>query len=575
MARNYDRVGPCLGAGGMGGVWAARVGEGNVGERTPGSAGSWVAVKAIPLELTPGDKDAGGIQSGLRECLSTFRDLSPVHVVRYERYWFEEPASLPAEIRAFCEFGRSQQEAPPAPVLAVLPRPGAQPPKAANLGGAESGAEDDADEEGEVTVASVCSLRFCDDGWGDELGGDFVHPVGRRGAGAGPRLSRTLSGYSFSAHMHSPLADSCGFVWEVASDSAEGAERSDRFGSHRGATGVADAADRSVEAGGQGAAAERGEVAGEERRQRRGPLVASGPRQRVVLLIEMELMGPPPEAAPTAAAEERSTLRTWLLLPHRMFSDVADVFGALMFSVRHIHRKRIVHADLKPDNIFCVVERSRVAAVRIGDFGLAGANQLFRQFSYGEYCRPLALGGTPGYVAPEILRRDRGSPSDPCPCSDKVDIYSCAVILLELLLEPFRTQMERAQALELCCDQKVLPDFISARLPKTRGLLLEMCEHDPSMRLSAEEVCKRFEKEVRKELCRSGTQLCCSPTFSLRRGARPGGAAAGVARAKGGDKTAAEATAAQTGCPPKAGHHVQGERGGQRKQVSKKGWRRV
>ncbi|CAE8631625.1 unnamed protein product, partial [Polarella glacialis] len=226
----------------------------------------------------------------------------------------------------------------------------------------------------------------------------------------------------------------------------------------------------------------------------------------VVLLIEMELMGPTPNSG--AVPEERFvtlTLRAWLQRHSRSLSDAADVFGSLMLSVRHIHRKRIVHADLKPDNIFCVAERSKVTVVRIADFGLAGENQLFRQFdqfSSGMLrTRSGLTGGTPGYAAPEILRASADA------CSDKVDIFACAVILLELLLQPFRTQMERIDLLDRFHRLKAVPDYIQTRLPKTRLLLQEMAENEPAARLSAEEVCKRFEKEVRKELCRSATQL--------------------------------------------------------------------
>lgn len=182
-----------------------------------------------------------------------------------------------------------------------------------------------------------------------------------------------------------------------------------------------------------------------------------------------------------------------------------------MLSVRHIHRKRIVHADLKPDNIFCEVKRSKVTAVRIGDFGLAGENQLFRQFEYGALRSAGGLvGGTPGYAAPEVLGSGGG---EVCACSDKVDIFACAVVLLELLLPPFRTQMERIGVLHQFHQEKLVPDFIQARLPKTRLLLQEMGESDPVVRLSAEEVCKRFEKEVRKELCRSAIQPLSDSSF--------------------------------------------------------------
>merc|ERR1719454_1447307 len=102
-------------------------------------------------------------------------------------------------------------------------------------------------------------------------------------------------------------------------------------------------------------------------------------------------MGSVPNAAETGA-DERLTLRAWLQRgePYRTFSHAADVFGLLMLSVRHIHRKRLVHGDLKPDNIFLVADRtktnsgSKVLAVRIGDFGLAGENQLWREYSYGD-----------------------------------------------------------------------------------------------------------------------------------------------------------------------------------------------
>jgi len=562
MKQFYDWVGPCLGTGGMGGVWAARVGDG-AGEN-PGNAGTWVAVKAIPVELQPGGRDAGGLHSGLRECLSTFSDLSSVHVVRYEKYWFEEPEHLPGEIREFCKRGFSSASR----AAAVVPggRCGRPSPQASSnrampsgdddcreglaASGEHAAESDDVDADGD-TLADVQSRRFCESTagggagaaafGGDAFGGAFS---GACDFELGIRISRTFSG-----SLMSPLGESCGFVWEEASEPSVAPAASSSSAAAAAPMPQLEDRPRDHRPEGHGSSAF---VAGAAQWQ---------PPQCVVVLIEMELMGQPPDGGPTVATEARLTLRAWLQQGRRTFSDAADVFGSLMLSVRHIHRKRIVHADLKPDNIFCVVERNRVTAVRIGDFGLAGENQLFRQFSYGVLRRPTNLGGTPGYVAPEIMSAERGAGAcEVCPCSDKVDIYACAVILLELLLVPFRTHMERAKALELCCTQKVLPDFISSRLPKTRALIQEMCEREPMMRLSAEEVCKRFEKEVRKELCRSGTQLCCSPNFS----GRPSGAC-----------RAQSEPAVQKGCAtPMASPPVQGDSGKHRKH-GRKGRRRM
>lgn len=452
LAHKYDRLGPCLGSGGMGSVWAARVGD---GAPSSGCVGRWVAIKAIPLELATGVREADGLQSGLRECLSTFKDLSPVHVVRYEDYWLEAPAQLPQEIRTLCERQRS----------------GGCGAASSKLPSGQTGAFQQEAGGEPATAASVHSLRFCE------------ADVSVASSGLDQRWPRCNT-YSATDIMASPIgAESCGFEWERDSEADEDASAP--------ATPLATSFPSAAQARCREAQAH----------------VPNSDSASVVLLIEMELMcTPPDERVRGVLTEERSTLRAWLQLRGRTFSDAADVFAMLMLSVRHIHRKRLVHADLKPDNIFLVAERSKVVAVRIGDFGLAGENLLFRQFSYGLPRRQQLLGGTPGYAAPEqlCLERDRMKRV----CSDKADIFACAVILLELLMPPFGTQMERVQALDKFNNLKALPEFIDTRLPKTRSFLREMSESDPAMRLSAEEVCKRLDKEVRKELCRSGTQLC-------------------------------------------------------------------
>jgi len=455
-----------------------------------------VAVKAIPLEL--GDDVAvatGSLQSGLRECLSTFRDLSVAHVVRYESYWLEEPPYMPKEIRHFMGRGRAaatlQPTSPAAPSVTtttaaaatVSPPPQATlPPLAVPAVSSSSSGGTEATARYDTPLArstSALSFRFCDD-----------HP-----AAHDTPWNRSDCLTPLEEPAESPLGESsCGFVWEPAGD--------------RGPPGDSWATSPAAKCRGRGGG--RGESSASFARYL-GSIPTPSRCSWVVLLIEMELMGfPDGVSSASAASEERLTLRAWLQRVGRTFSAAADVFGPLMLSVRHIHRKRLVHADLKPDNIFCVLVRGRLAAVRIGDFGLAGENQLFRQECYGVVRKQLAPGGTPGYAAPEQMRPESERGSEACPCSDKADIFACAVILLELLMPPFGTQMERIEALESFHNQKVVPDYVAKKLPKTRVLLLDMGSTDPSTRPSAEEVCKRFEKEVRKELCRSSSQQCRS-----------------------------------------------------------------
>jgi len=449
----YDEVGHCLGSGGMGSVWAARVSDAPVSNSAKSprrSAGTWVAVKAIPIELFDEDERAAeSLHAGLRECLSTFRDLSPVHVVRYDNFWLEDPSFLPTGMRALCMKRGWNPDAAQNSVQSPTTH-GASWNENSRQGFCE------ANGENSKRFDSTQSLRFRDI---DEN-----------------EMCAVLSGSRIPLTPVSANAESCGFVFEAAEDSISfhNKTRSMQFGSE----------ENLLEA------------------QARKPSQTNqtkAPSSCVALLIEMELMGPPPSGEKLPGDENRLTLREWLQRSTRTFSSAADVFGSLMMSVRHIHRKRLIHSDLKPDNIFITEKKdgTRVTAVRIGDFGLAGENMLGRTST-----KKVLTGGTLGYMAPELLKKRCVAPTE------KNDIFACAVILLELLLPPLRTHMERVEEVCNFTLGKALPAFIRMRLPKTRALLHEMGEEDPKMRLSAEEVLKKFDKEVRKELVRQPMQDC-------------------------------------------------------------------
>lgn len=511
--QSYDELGACLGSGGMGRVWAAHVGPGHArwhesassssscrgGADAPGrAAGSWVAVKAIPVELAEDECTAGNLQIGLRECLSTFRDLSHVHVVRYDSYWVEEQEHLPVDMRRFWEPDLALK--PQLPQLDITlaeeaPSEEEQPLEECP----NSPRSEDSAQRSEDSDHSKVSSRFAGDG-------DRLRLLSSEGPGA--RLERTMSTASrihdldrtpVRATSLASVFSECGFVFEQSATPAVNSTAA-LPNSTNGEAPLRRCEDRAVA---RAPNAPRASTNGTAKGQ-----------TKVVLLIEMELMGSIPGRAEKSDAEQRLTLRAWLQRcgpPFRTFSDAADVFGMLMLSVRHIHRKRLVHADLKPDNIFLVTNgQSKVTAVKIGDFGLAGENQLFRQIHYSESLekvvrKSLPAGGTPGYLAPELLSQES-------PCSDKADIFACAVILLEVLLPPFGTHMERTAFLDGFRIRNAVPEFLEVRLPKTRALLRFMGAEDPACRLSAEEVCKKFEKDVRKELCRLSIQRCASPS---------------------------------------------------------------
>ncbi len=74
-------------------------------------------------------------------------------------------------------------------------------------------------------------------------------------------------------------------------------------------------------------------------------------------------------------------------------------------------------------------------------------------------------------------------------------------MLLELLHPPFTTVMERVRVMEdLTAARSISQEVIPTKFVKTRELLFALSQPDPSLRLSAQEVCtpKRL-KDVRTE----------------------------------------------------------------------------
>lgn len=100
------------------------------------------------------------------------------------------------------------------------------------------------------------------------------------------------------------------------------------------------------------------------------------------------------------------------------------------------HHSGIIHRDLKSGNVILCQNEDRSCRAVITDFGLAGGLSL----SSGE------MGGTPGYMAPELERGERATkPSD---------IYALGVILYEMVAgrKPYQQeqqQEERASGLIL------------------------------------------------------------------------------------------------------------------------------
>jgi calcium/calmodulin-dependent protein kinase I len=99
-------------------------------------------------------------------------------------------------------------------------------------------------------------------------------------------------------------------------------------------------------------------------------------------------------------------------------SEASSAVKAIAKAIQYLHSIGIVHRDLKPENLI-YDSASDDANIKITDFGLAKFREGDASASMNTPC------GTPGYVAPEVLKNERYGP--------EVDMWSLGVILYILL----------------------------------------------------------------------------------------------------------------------------------------------
>jgi len=157
--------------------------------------------------------------------------------------------------------------------------------------------------------------------------------------------------------------------------------------------------------------------------------------------------------------------------------DAADVIRQVCSALDYMHGKRVVHRDLKPENIL-YASPAEDAIIKIADFGLATVVS-------GKEMMKTAC-GTPGYVAPEILK-NKGYEGSGC------DLWSTGVILYILLcgFPPFHEE-DMSAMFELIL--KARYDFISPYWDEisaeAKSLVSNMLTLDPKKRYTAAQVNK-------------------------------------------------------------------------------------
>ena len=139
-------------------------------------------------------------------------------------------------------------------------------------------------------------------------------------------------------------------------------------------------------------------------------------------------------------------------------NQILDWFTQLCLAMKHIHDRKILHRDLKSQNIFL----SKNGLIKLGDFGIAKCLNFTLD-------KARTFIGTPYYLSPEIVQN--------LPYSFKSDIWSLGVLLYEIaaLKMPFDATNLPVLSLKIVRgNYNPLPNHFSKELKNLIHMLLSV-----------------------------------------------------------------------------------------------------
>ncbi|WP_194842557.1 protein kinase [Endozoicomonas sp. OPT23] len=168
----------------------------------------------------------------------------------------------------------------------------------------------------------------------------------------------------------------------------------------------------------------------------------------------------------------------------------------LLSAIAYLHKQKLSHLDLKPDNILLVE-----GEVKISDFG--SAIKVPTEHSYSlTYKSPEGM--TRRYMAPEMLGLSyQMSDTKVYESADpyQQDVHSMGMVLAELLTGvPIASHREQVFEGEITEDgtqvwvDKYLKRYAGGLDPKITEILHDMLKGDPNQRISSSEALSRFPK---------------------------------------------------------------------------------
>lgn len=163
--------------------------------------------------------------------------------------------------------------------------------------------------------------------------------------------------------------------------------------------------------------------------------------------------------------------------------EVLDYFVQICLGLKHVHDRKILHRDLKSQNIFL----TKNGIVKLGDFGIARVLH-----STVELARTAI--GTPYYLSPEICENR--------PYNNKSDIWSLGCVLYELLTLKHAFEAGNMKNLVLKIIRGSYPPIPYKYSADIRGLVAQLLKRNAHDRPSINSILKKpfIQKRIEKFL---------------------------------------------------------------------------
>ncbi|XP_060075808.1 serine/threonine-protein kinase Nek1-like [Ylistrum balloti] len=157
-----------------------------------------------------------------------------------------------------------------------------------------------------------------------------------------------------------------------------------------------------------------------------------------------------------------------LLIPE---DQVLDMFVQMCLAIKHIHDRKILHRDIKSQNIFITAD----GRIKLGDFGIAKVLN-----STVELARTCI--GTPYYLSPEICENR--------PYNNKSDIWSLGCVLYEMTTLKHAYEAGNMKNLVLKIIRGSYPPIPPKYSYDLRGLIAKLFKRTPRDRPSINSILK-------------------------------------------------------------------------------------